>query len=199
MLVATTNLGKIKELEAILKDLGLILKNLKDFPPLPPPEEKGITFLENALAKAKYYAEAFNILTLAEDSGLEVEALDGAPGVKTARFAGPKATDQENIEKLLALLKGLPLEKRKARFVCVTVVYHPSGQWISAEGTWNGFIAFEPRGSLGFGYDPVFLVPEYGLQKTAAELLPEEKNRLSHRAKAIKNLLPKLKEFLNTL
>ena len=200
ILIATTNLGKVREIEPMLKDLGFLeIKTLKDFSPIPPPEEKGNTFLENALEKASYYAKRFNILTLSEDSGLEVEALSGAPGIHSSRFAGDKATDEENIKKLLKLLEGVPFEKRKARFVCAIVVYHPSGKWISAEGEWQGYIAEEPRGTQGFGYDPVFLVPEYNLEKTAAELSKEEKNRISHRAKAIRAIIPKLKEFLEKI
>jgi XTP/dITP diphosphohydrolase len=200
ILIATTNLGKVREIEPMLKDLGFLeIKTLKDFSPIPPPEEKGNTFLENALEKASYYAKNFNILTLADDSGLEVEALSGAPGIHSSRFAGDKATDEENIKKLLKLLEGVPFEKRKARFVCVIVVYHPSGKWISAEGEWQGYIAEEPRGTQGFGYDPVFLVPEYNLERTAAELSKEEKNRISHRAKAIRAIIPKLKEFLEKI
>jgi XTP/dITP diphosphohydrolase len=200
ILIATTNLGKVREIEPMLKDLGFLeIKTLKDFSPIPPPEEKGDTFLENALEKASYYAKNFNILTLADDSGLEVEALSGAPGIHSSRFAGDKATDEENIKKLLRLLEGVPFEKRKARFVCVIVVYHPSGKWIYAEGEWQGYIAEEPRGTQGFGYDPVFLVPEYNLERTAAELSKEEKNRISHRAKAIRAIIPKLKEFLEKI
>jgi XTP/dITP diphosphohydrolase len=200
ILIATTNLGKVREIEPMLKDLGFLeIKTLKDFSPIPPPEEKGNTFLENALEKASYYAKNFNILTLADDSGLEVEALSGAPGIHSSRFAGDKATDEENIKKLLRLLEGVPFEKRKARFVCVIVVYHPSGKWIYAEGEWQGYIAEEPRGTQGFGYDPVFLVPEYNLERTAAELSKEEKNRISHRAKAIRAIIPKLKEFLEKI
>jgi len=184
----------------MLKELGFLeIKTLKDFPPIPPPEEKGNTFLENALEKASYYANHFNILTLGDDSGLEVEALFGAPGIHSSRFAGEKATDEENVKKLLKLLEGVPFEKRKARFVCVIVVYHPSGRWISAEGEWQGYIAEEPRGTQGFGYDPVFLVPEYNLERTAAELSKEEKNRISHRAKAIQAIIPKLKDFLEKI
>jgi XTP/dITP diphosphohydrolase len=200
ILIATTNLGKVREIEPMLKDLGFLeIKTLKDFSPIPPPEEKGSTFLENALEKASYYAKNFNILTLADDSGLEVEVLSGAPGIHSSRFAGDKATDEENIKKLLRLLEGVPFEKRKARFVCVIVVYHPSGKWIYAEGEWQGYIAEEPRGTQGFGYDPVFLVPEYNLERTAAELSKEEKNRISHRAKAIRAIIPKLKEFLEKI
>lgn len=200
ILIATTNPGKVREIEPMLKELGFLeIKTLKDFPPIPPPEEKGNTFLENALEKASYYANHFNILTLGDDSGLEVEALFGAPGIHSSRFAGEKATDEENVKKLLKLLEGVPFEKRKARFVCVIVVYHPSGRWISAEGEWQGYIAEEPRGTQGFGYDPVFLVPEYNLERTAAELSKEEKNRISHRAKAIQAIIPKLKDFLEKI
>lgn len=196
LLIATTNEGKIREIKEILKDFELEIKTLKDFPEIPPPEETGTTFFENALLKAKYYAEKTGLLSLADDSGLEVEALNGAPGVYSSRFAGPDATDEKNNQKLLELLRDLPQDKRGARFVCVMVCYHPSGKYITAEGFWEGQIAFSPRGSFGFGYDPLFLVKEFNYEKTAAELPPEVKNQLSHRGKALRQLKEKLKEFL---
>ncbi len=199
LLIATSNLNKAWEIKKILKDIPLEVKTLKDFFEIEPPEETGKTFFENAFIKARYYAEKTGHLCLADDSGLEVDALGGAPGVYSSRFAGKNATDEKNNKKLLEVLKNVPVEKRTARFVCVIVVYHPSGKYIKAEGVWEGRIAFEPRGSFGFGYDPLFLVSEYDYKKTSAELNPEEKNKLSHRARAlnkIKNLLP---EFLKEL
>ncbi len=196
LLIATSNLGKTKEITEALKDLPLKIKNLRDFPNIDPPVETGKTFFENAFLKAKYYAEKTGIICLADDSGLEVDVLDRAPGIYSSRFAGEKATDEENNKKLLQLLKGVPLEKRKARFVCVMVVYHPNGKYIKTEGIWEGLIGFEPKGNYGFGYDPLFLVPEYNYQKTAAELPIEEKNKISHRGKALSLLKKILPQFL---
>ncbi len=199
LLIATSNEGKIKEINEMLKDLKLEIKTLKDFPKIQPPEEKGKTFFENAFLKAKYYAESTGLLSLADDSGLEVEALNGAPGIYSARFAGPEASDEKNNQKLLELLKDIPIEKRGARFVCVMVCYHPSGKYISSEEIWEGRIAFIPRGSFGFGYDPLFLVKEYNYEKTAAELPQEIKNKLSHRGKALRALKEKLADFLQSI
>ncbi len=199
LLIGTTNKGKVREIAEELKELPLIMKDLSEFPDISPPEETGKSFFENALLKARYYAEKTGFLTLADDSGLEVEALGGAPGIYSSRFAGPSATDEQNYTKLLNLLKGLPREKRKARFVCVMVCYHPSGQLIWSEGVWEGLIAEEPRGNYGFGYDPVFLVKEFNYEKTAGELPLQVKNQLSHRAKALKSLKEKLRDFLKEL
>lgn len=199
LLIGTTNKGKVREIAEELKELPLIMKDLSEFPDISPPEETGKSFFENALLKARYYAEKTGFLTLADDSGLEVEALGGAPGIYSSRFAGPSATDEQNYTKLLNLLKGLPREKRKARFVCVMVCYHPSGQLIWTEGVWEGLIAEEPRGNYGFGYDPVFLVKEFNYEKTAGELPLQVKNQLSHRAKALKSLKEKLRDFLKEL
>ncbi len=197
LVLATRNPGKIRELKALLDDLDLQVKSLSDFPDAPEVIETGTTFFENAFQKAREIAMATGHLAMADDSGLEVDALDGAPGVYSARYAGPKATDEENIKKLLEELKDVPLERRTARFRCVIVVYHPSGHWFKAEGTWEGLIALEPRGEGGFGYDPVFLIPELG--KTAAEIPQEFKNKLSHRAKALAEMKYKLPSFLETL
>lgn len=199
LLIATTNLGKLREIAEALRDLELEIKSLRDFQDLEAPAEIGKTFFENALIKAKYYAEKTGLLALADDSGLEVSALGGAPGIYSARFAGENATDEKNYLKLLELMKDLPEEKRSARFVCVMVCYHPSGAYISSEGVWEGKIALEPKGKYGFGYDPVFLVKEFNFEKTAAELPLEIKNQLSHRAKALKELKKKLSEFLQKL
>uniref|UniRef100_A0A7V5XH76 dITP/XTP pyrophosphatase n=1 Tax=Thermodesulfobacterium geofontis TaxID=1295609 RepID=A0A7V5XH76_9BACT len=198
LFIATSNMGKAKEISEALKDFNFEIKTLKDSPSITPPQEIGKTFFENAYLKAKYYAEKTGLLSLADDSGLEVDILNGAPGIYSSRFAGENATDEENNKKLLELLKNIPLEKRKARFVCVIVVYHPSGKYIKSEATWEGLIGFEPRGSHGFGYDPIFLVPEYNYEKTAAELPIEEKNKLSHRGKAIAKLKNFLTEFLKS-
>ncbi|MFN3567414.1 MAG: XTP/dITP diphosphatase [Caldimicrobium sp.] len=199
LLLATTNQGKIREISEVLSDLNFAIKSLHDFPNLIPPVEAGSTFFQNALLKAKYYAEKTGLISLADDSGLVVDALGGQPGIYSSRFAGEKATDEENIKKLLELMKDIPDEKRTARFVCVIVCYHPSGKYIYTEGIWEGKIAFSPKGNLGFGYDPIFLVKEFNFEKTAAELPLEEKNKLSHRGKALKDLKNKLLEFLKDL
>ncbi|MFN4132079.1 MAG: XTP/dITP diphosphatase [Caldimicrobium sp.] len=199
ILIATTNIGKIKEISEELFDLGLEIKTLLDFPEIEPPEETGKTFFENALLKAKYYAEKTGSLTIADDSGLEVEALGGKPGIYSSRFAGQGASDEENIQKLLKLMQDIPEEKRKAQFVCVIVCYHPSGKYISSQGVWEGKIALSPRGDKGFGYDPIFLVKEFQYQKTAAELPLEVKNKLSHRGKALRSLKEILPNFLKEI
>ncbi len=144
--------------------------------------EEGRSFEENALLKARAYAEASGSAALADDSGLEVDALGGEPGVLSARYAGRHGDDRANIALLLHKLSGVPWERRKARFRCVIAIAGPSGYIELCEGICEGFIAFEPRGSGGFGYDPVFFVPEFG--KTMAELPLEVKNKISHRAKA---------------
>ncbi len=197
LVLATRNPGKLRELKALLQDLDLEVKGLEEFLEAPEVIETGQTFFENAFQKAREIALATGHLAMADDSGLEVDALGGAPGVFSARYAGPKASDEENIKKLLKELEGVPLERRTARFRCVIVVYHPSGHWFKAEGTWEGLIALEPRGEGGFGYDPVFLIPDLG--KTAAEIPPELKNQLSHRAKALAEMKYKLPSFLETL
>ena len=145
-------------------------------------EESGATFEENAALKARRYATISGLLTLADDSGLEVDALKGEPGVRSARYAGEGASDRDLVALVLARMKGVPLEKRAARFRCVIAVAWPSGRVELVEGVRQGVIAAEPRGKNGFGYDPVFYLPERG--KTMAELTPAEKNRLSHRAEA---------------
>ncbi len=197
LVLATRNSGKVKELKALLSDVDLEVKSLADFPEAPKVEETGKTFFENAFQKAREIALATGHLTMADDSGLEVDALGGAPGIYSARYAGDSATDEENIQKLLEELKDTPLEKRTARFRCVIVVFHPSGHWFKAEGVWEGLIAPRPRGEGGFGYDPVFLIPELG--KTAAEIPLELKNKLSHRARALAEMKYKLPSFLEAI
>lgn len=144
--------------------------------------EEGETFAENALAKARAYASASGLLTLADDSGLVVDALGGAPGVRSARFAGADASDEDRFNLLLEHLRDVPPERRRARFVCAIAIAEPTGEARVVEGRVEGYVAREPRGSHGFGYDPVFFLPELG--RTMAELSPEEKNRISHRARA---------------
>lgn len=193
IVVATTNPGKLRELNMLLAPLNLEVTGTDAYPGFPEIGEEGRTFEENAVKKAQLTAAFTGEMALADDSGLEVDYLSGAPGVYSARFAGEPRDDWANNAKLLELLKGVPWEKRTARFRCVIAVATPTGKVLTAEGTCAGYILDEPRGTGGFGYDPLFYYPAYG--KTFAELLPEEKNRVSHRAKA----LAKIKELLAKL
>ena len=191
LLVATHNAGKRREFAALLGPwkgellfpdmLGLRLEVVED----------GTTYAENALKKARAYARAANMLALADDSGLEVDALGGAPGVHSARYVA--GSDRARVEALLEALTGVPWERRSARFRCVVAMVSPDGVWETAEGVCEGAIAFEPAGDGGFGYDPVFFLPEYGC--TMAQLPPETKNRISHRARAIRAALPVLERL----
>lgn len=195
LLLGTKNRGKLRELFALLGDLPLELLTGEDVPFSDVPET-GRTFRENALLKARAIAQETGLPVLAEDSGLEVEALQGAPGVYSARFAGEGATDEQNIRKLLELLKAVPEGRRRARFVCAAVVRFPEGTELWAEGELRGRIAHEPRGEHGFGYDPVF-IPE-GYDRTLAELGPAVKDRISHRRRALEQLKAKLRERLRS-
>jgi XTP/dITP diphosphohydrolase len=181
-LVATNNPGKIREYDVLLAGLRLDLCGLAEVGLDTEVEETGQTFAENALLKALAYGRASRLLTLADDSGLEVEALGGAPGVYSARYAGKGASDADRYRKLLTALEGVPWEKRAARFRCVIALAWPDGRAETFEGQCDGVIAFEPRGTNGFGFDPVFYMPEHGC--TMAELPTEVKNRVSHRARA---------------
>lgn len=202
ILIATRNEGKLREYVEMLGDLTaggepVELVMLEGLGIEGEVEETGATFEENAVLKAVAYARESGLLTLADDSGLEVEALGGAPGVHSARYAGPGASDADRYRKLLGELQGLPPDERAARFVCAVAVSTPAGVVSTAEGTINGRIALEPRGTQGFGYDPVFYIP--GLRMTMAEAGPEVKNRLSHRAEALRNIRPALEELLNEM
>ncbi len=194
LLIATHNPGKVREYRELLRDLPVRLTFLDEVGIDDEVPETGRTFEENAVQKALAYARRSGLLTLADDSGLEVDALGGAPGVHSARYAGPHATDEDRIRKLLDALRGVPPERRTARFRCVIAVATPEGDLITAEGRVEGRIAEAPRGHHGFGYDPVFYLPDLG--KTMAELPPEEKNRLSHRARAAEAIKPKLRAWL---
>ncbi len=200
ILVATTNPGKVRELRALLGDV-VQWKSLADFPGVGEVKEDGATFAENARKKALGYAQATGLWTLADDSGLVVDALGGAPGVNSARFSGEKAAgadrhviDRRNWEKLLSLLAGVPADKRTARFVCCLCLASPEEVLIETQGIVEGFITTEPAGTGGFGYDPVFLVPQLG--RTVAQLRDDEKNALSHRGNAMRKLKPLLRELL---
>ena len=182
LLLATTNRHKLDEYRAIFSNLPFTLLSLHDIQLDMDVEETGTTFRENAELKARAYAHASGLLSLADDSGLEIDALDGAPGVYSARFAGPQATYDERFDILLAQLRDMPMEQRTARFRCVISLAEPSGYLRSVDGAIEGVIADAPRGKNGFGYDPIFLVPALG--KTTAELTPEQKNQISHRGRA---------------
>jgi len=201
ILVATTNPGKVRELRAML-DAEVEWKSLADFPGIGEVKEDGATFAENARKKATEYARATGLWTLADDSGLVVDALGGAPGVNSARFAGErregvdrKTVDRRNMDKLLALLQGVPTEQRTARFVCCLCLAGPERVLLETQGTVEGLITEEPAGTGGFGYDPVFFVPRF--DKTVAQLGDEEKNAISHRGNAMRKLRPLLDELLS--
>lgn len=190
VLLATHNQGKVRELKNLLSMEGGEVLSLADFPALPPLEEKGSTLRENALAKAKKAVELTGYLALADDSGLEVDFLGGLPGVYSARFAGPAQNQLANNQKLLQLLKGVPLAQRTARFRSVIALVTPVGKCYTVEGKCAGLILEEARGEGGFGYDPLFYLPQ--LAKTMAELTLAEKNKISHRGRAWQKMMPLL-------
>jgi len=193
LVLATRNNGKVREIGASLDIPSLTYKSLNDFQDLPEIIEDGSSFQENALKKARTVSNSLKLPVLADDSGLNVDCLKGAPGIYSARFAGPRAADPENNEKLLTLLQEVPEEKRTARFVCVLVFYDPSGRWFQTEGIWEGLIAPAPKGDQGFGYDPIFYLPDF--QKTVAQLPLETKSRISHRARALEKMRPFILSF----
>ena len=185
LLIATANSHKLDEFRAIFSDLPYQLLSLNDVQLSMNVEETGITFQENSELKALAYARASGLLSLADDSGLEIDALGGAPGVYSARFGGENMSYSERFRLIFERLRGLPLEQRTARFRCVITIAEPSGYHRSVEGIIEGLITEAPRGENGFGYDPIFLVPELG--KTTAEISPEHKNRISHRGQAARH------------
>ena len=188
VVLATHNQHKVKEILAIFGDIPINVVTLDNFPGAPDVIEDGKTLEENAQKKAYEIAKFTKNIALADDSGLEVEYLDGAPGVFSARFAGAGCSFADNNNKLLKLMKGVPTEHRKARFRCVMALALPKGATQTVEGVLDGYITDRARGEEGFGYDPVFLVPEQG--KTLAELGPHLKNSLSHRFKALQAMRP---------
>lgn len=196
LLIATTNAGKFREFTDLLGDLPILLKSLAEFPGAPAVAEDGATYAANATHKALALARWSHCAALADDSGLEVDALQGAPGVRSARYAGPEQDGAANIAKLLAALRAVPVARRTARFRCVLAVAHPDGATITAEDVCNGQIIDAPRGNAGFGYDPVFLYPPLG--QTFGEIAADVKNRLSHRARACARLRSQLMTFLRT-
>lgn len=186
LLLATTNPGKIREMRAVFKGLPLRIVGLGEALPGLTFRERGRTFLENARAKSLFYSRKWDGLTLAEDSGLEVEALDGAPGVISARFARPRPTDERNNDKVLRRLAGVPEKRRKARFVCVMALSRQGRLIKTVRGEVRGRIVAGPRGTGGFGYDPLFYYSP--LRRTFAELPAEAKNRVSHRGRAVRKM-----------
>lgn len=191
VVLATRNQGKVKEFNRLFADYGWEGISLAQFEGVPEVVEDGDTFEANALKKAIEISTYLQLPALGDDSGLEVDALDGRPGVYSARYAGEEATDEQNWRKLLQELEDVPMEQRTARFRCTLALVIPGEEPIIANGACEGLIARGPKGTNGFGYDPVFYIPELG--KRMAELLPEEKNRISHRAKAMQKLLEVLK------
>ena len=186
LVVATQNLGKLEEFKVLMKDLPIEIKCLADYDVVEAPEENGRTFASNARFKATYYAKKLGVPCIADDSGLEVQALDGAPGVRSARYAGEKATDEENNEKLLHIMKFQV--KRTCRFRCALAVALPNGKVLhEVDGICEGMLLHAPLGDGGFGYDPLFWSTE--LHKGMAEATMQEKNKISHRGKAIRKLV----------
>ena len=183
LVLATRNLNKLEEILMLLGDLGITIRTFHDFPSFPEIDETGETCEANAIKKALGIAKFSGLPSLADDTGLEVDALGGRPGVYAARFAGEQATYRDNCEKLLLELKGVPAHQRSAQFITLVALADPSGSVEVVEGILQGRIAEQPAGTEGFGYDPVFEVPELG--RTLAELTLEQKNRISHRAQAL--------------
>jgi XTP/dITP diphosphohydrolase len=194
LVVATRNKKKLQEIKDILKDRELAFKSLADYPRAPRIIENGRSFQENAVKKAVKIARFTRSLTLGEDSGLEVEALGGRPGIYSSRFAGKAKSDLKNNRKVLELLQGLTLAKRRARYRCAVALADKHGLVAVVEGSCSGRIAFAPRGSRGFGYDPLFIIPRY--KKTFAELGEGIKHRMSHRYRALKKSKKILQKYI---
>ena len=194
LFLATRNEGKIREIRELLKGCDTRITSLRDYPDAPEVVENGQSYRDNALKKARFFARWMGKLTLADDSGLEVDYLKGKPGVFSARYAGEVANDRENIRRVLRELEGISPPKRGAVFRCVMALVAPWGDEEVVEGECRGWIGLEERGKKGFGYDPIFVIPRHG--KTVAELTLAEKNRLSHRGKALKKLRKILKGYV---
>jgi XTP/dITP diphosphohydrolase len=186
VIIATKNPGKAREFEHIFAPRGIEVLTLLDFPEIPDVEETGTTFEENAILKAEAVSQALGKMVIGDDSGLIVDALEGRPGIFSARYAGEQKNDQDNMNKVLSELQGIPEEKRSARFYCALAVAVPGQETMTVSGTCEGRILEERRGSYGFGYDPVFYVPEKGF--AMAELTSDEKSKISHRANALRKL-----------
>ncbi len=193
LVLATKNPNKVREISELLSSYEIKILSLDYFPGIQEIKEDGDLFRENAVKKASVVCEQTGLITLADDSGLEVDCLDGAPGVLSSRFAGEDKNDEANNKKLLELMSGVPAKLRTARFKCVMAVAVPDGWVYTAEGACEGIIAEEPRGHGGFGYDPLFYLPDYG--RTMAELDLEIKNKISHRFRALAGALDILLEL----
>lgn len=187
IVLASNNQGKIAEFNNIFSELGITIKSLAEFGDMPDIVEDGSTFEENAKKKAETIKNIINIPVIADDSGLMVDYLNGEPGIYSARFAGEEKNDEKNNQKLLSLLEGVNFENRKARFVCAIALAIPNRETIITRGICEGYIGQEFMGSNGFGYDPLFYLPEY--DKTMAEIEAKLKNNISHRSKALKELI----------
>ena len=194
IIIATKNKGKAKDFEALFNPHGYQVLTLHDVADHMDVEETGTTFEENALLKATALADYLQSIVIADDSGLEIDALEGRPGVYSARYAGEEKSDEANMQKVLDELQGVPESERTARFVCAIAVASPSIEPFTVRGTCEGVIATERRGTNGFGYDPIFFVPSEG--KMMAELSPEEKGAISHRGNALKQLSSRLTELM---
>ena len=186
MIVATSNMGKLNEIKEILSGLDLEILSMKEAGVFSDAEEDGDTFEENALIKARALAQRCTEAVLADDSGLEVDVLNGEPGIYSARYLGEDTSYDIKNQSILDRMKDVPEEKRDARFVCAVAVLLPDGEELVARGTLEGRIGYEIKGEHGFGYDPIFYLPEY--QMTSAQISPDEKNRISHRSKALKKM-----------
>lgn len=195
IIFATGNAGKVREVKAMLADLDMEVLSMKEAGILAEAEENGTTFTENAVIKAKDIAGRMqDVIVMADDSGLVVDALNGEPGIYSARYLGEDTPYSIKNARIMERLAGLPVEKRSARFVCAMAAVLPDGQVLTTEGAIEGYIGYEERGNGGFGYDPIFMVPEYGC--TTAELSAEAKNAISHRGKALAAMKAKLQEAL---
>lgn len=194
VIIASKNQGKIREIREILGLEGMEILDLIDLSYSEKIEETGETFLENALIKAERVFNRYRIPVIADDSGLQVKCLNGKPGINSARFSGSKATDESNNLLLLEKMSDLPNEERDAQFICVAVFYYDFGRYCVAEGIVRGSIAHSPAGDTGFGYDPLFIIPELG--KTMGELSDDEKNRVSHRALAFRKLKKYIEDYM---
>lgn len=195
ILLGTSNPDKVKEIKDFFQGLPIKIRTLQELGLKGEVEETGKTFEENARIKARFWWERTGGWVLTDDSGLEVDVLKGAPGVLSSRYAGEKATYEDNWKKLLRELEGVPWEKRRARFRCVMILLSPEGREFKVEGIVEGYILEEPRGNSGFGYDPVFYIPEKG--KTFAEMSLEEKNLLSHRGEALRKMKEVILSFFH--
>jgi len=191
ILIATNNFGKVKEIKDILDSPEIKILTMKDFPHLPKIEEDGKTYQENALKKARKISEYTGKICLADDSGLEIDYLKGEPGIYSSRWGN---SDKERVNKVLKLLENVPKNKRNAKFVCVAVLVFPDGKIYMVKEECKGSIEFKPKGEHGFGYDPIFLVPEY--EKTFAELGDKIKNQISHRGKAMRRMMERINKIV---